>query len=327
MIDLVGYRRFGHNEQDEAAYTQPLMAEQIERQPPVREIYAARLVEEGVLDCGGGRPSSSSGRSATLREAHDQLRASFAAARAAARARDPARTRAPPSSRRCPPSGSLELNEQLLRVPEGFEVNPKLAQAARAAPRGARRRRDRLGPGRGARVRVAPRGRASRSASPARTPSAARSRTAMPSCTIRAPARRTRRSRHLPEADASFEIYNSPLSEYACARLRVRLLDRGSRRARALGGAVRRLRQRRADRRRPVHRLGALEVGPDLAADAPAPARLRGQRARALERAARALPPARRAGEHPHRELHDRRRSTSTSCGGRRSTRPRDRSS
>ena len=48
-----------------------------------------------------------------------------------------------------------------------------------------------------------------------------------------------------------------------------------------------------------------LEVGADVAPDAAAPARLRGQRARALERAARALSPARRAGEHPDRELHD----------------------
>ena len=47
----------------------------------------------------------------------------------------------------------------------------------------------------------------------------------------------------------------------------------------------------------------------------------------ALERAARALPPARRAGEHPDRELHDGRRSTSTSCAGRRSTPTRGRSS
>ena len=48
-----------------------------------------------------------------------------------------------------------------------------------------------------------------------------------------------------------------------------------------------------------------LEVGADLAADAAAAARLRGQRPGALERPARALPPARRAGEHPDRELHD----------------------
>ena len=49
VIDLVGYRRFGHNEQDEAAYTQPLMVEQINAHPSVRELYEAQLIDEGVL--------------------------------------------------------------------------------------------------------------------------------------------------------------------------------------------------------------------------------------------------------------------------------------
>ena len=49
VVDLVGYRRFGHNEQDEPAYTQPLMAQRIAAHPTVREQFAARLVEEGVL--------------------------------------------------------------------------------------------------------------------------------------------------------------------------------------------------------------------------------------------------------------------------------------
>ena len=49
VIDLVGYRRFGHNEQDEAAYTQPLMVEQINAHPSVRELYQEQLVAEGVL--------------------------------------------------------------------------------------------------------------------------------------------------------------------------------------------------------------------------------------------------------------------------------------
>ena len=44
LIDLIGYRRFGHNETDEPAYTQPLMYERIKKHPPVRKLYADRLV-------------------------------------------------------------------------------------------------------------------------------------------------------------------------------------------------------------------------------------------------------------------------------------------
>ena len=53
VIDLVGYRRHGHNEQDEAAYTQPLMAARIERQPSVREQYAQGLARGGRRLAGG----------------------------------------------------------------------------------------------------------------------------------------------------------------------------------------------------------------------------------------------------------------------------------
>src|SRR5215211_7164525 len=49
LIDLIGYRRFGHNETDEPAYTQPLMYEHIKRHPPARKLYAERLSADGIV--------------------------------------------------------------------------------------------------------------------------------------------------------------------------------------------------------------------------------------------------------------------------------------
>ena len=49
VIDLVCYRRHGHNEADEPAATQPLMYQVIRKKPTVRQVYAEKLVAEGVL--------------------------------------------------------------------------------------------------------------------------------------------------------------------------------------------------------------------------------------------------------------------------------------
>ena len=48
VIDMFCYRRFGHNEGDDPTFTQPLMYAKIKDQPSTREIYAKRLVAEGV---------------------------------------------------------------------------------------------------------------------------------------------------------------------------------------------------------------------------------------------------------------------------------------
>ncbi|HEX5316925.1 MAG TPA: 2-oxoglutarate dehydrogenase E1 component, partial [Candidatus Kapabacteria bacterium] len=49
VIDLIGFRRLGHNESDEPSYTQPLMYSRVKTHPGVRDIYAKRLVKDGVL--------------------------------------------------------------------------------------------------------------------------------------------------------------------------------------------------------------------------------------------------------------------------------------
>jgi 2-oxoglutarate dehydrogenase E1 component len=124
VVDLVGYRRLGHNEGDEPAYTQPLMVETIQQHPSARELYAARLVDEGVVtkEEADQLVEDVEGR---IRRAHETLKASFGVPSAI------------PTEGTPPTNGSdvitavgadrlLELNRQLLTVPERFTVHPKL---------------------------------------------------------------------------------------------------------------------------------------------------------------------------------------------------------
>ncbi|AIM36288.1 2-oxoglutarate dehydrogenase [Sphingobacterium sp. ML3W] len=50
FIDLLCYRRFGHNEADEPKFTQPLLYKLIEKHPNPKEVYAKKLIEEGSID-------------------------------------------------------------------------------------------------------------------------------------------------------------------------------------------------------------------------------------------------------------------------------------
>jgi len=215
VVDLVGYRRFGHNEQDEAAYTQPLMVDQIAAHPTVRELYGARLVEQGVLTADEAEEIAAAAE-ASLREAHERLRATFG-------------QDIPPKSReeRVPRDGTREietrvpaaqlraLTEELLRVPDGFRIHPKLAAQLE-------RRRTALDQG---------------GIDWGHAEALALGSLVLEGIPVRLTGQDTERGtfshRHLvlhdvetgeqfapiqelPNAQASFEVYNSPLSEYAC---------------------------------------------------------------------------------------------------------------
>ncbi|RME64288.1 MAG: 2-oxoglutarate dehydrogenase E1 component [Alphaproteobacteria bacterium] len=52
VVDMICYRRFGHNESDEPAFTQPLMYAAIRKHPPVVKVYAQRLIDEGLISEG-----------------------------------------------------------------------------------------------------------------------------------------------------------------------------------------------------------------------------------------------------------------------------------
>ena len=52
VLDMICYRRFGHNEGDEPAFTQPRMYKAIRNHPSVRQIYGDQLISEGVMTAG-----------------------------------------------------------------------------------------------------------------------------------------------------------------------------------------------------------------------------------------------------------------------------------
>ena len=60
LIDLVGYRRYGHNEGDEPAFTQPQIYQIVAGHPTVREQYARQLVERGRAPAGAARRAGAS---------------------------------------------------------------------------------------------------------------------------------------------------------------------------------------------------------------------------------------------------------------------------
>jgi len=126
VIDLIGYRRFGHNETDEPAYTQPQMYEAIHEHPTVREIFAAQLIEEGLLSADDARARGDAAE-ARLSSAHQNVKAS--AAHAPEVSRPPMDATPEPDIKTVVSADALEsLNRQLLAVPDGFTVHPKLAR-------------------------------------------------------------------------------------------------------------------------------------------------------------------------------------------------------
>ena len=215
VVDLVGYRRHGHNEQDEAAYTQPLLAAAIAEHPTVREQFAAALVEQGALTQEQADELVREVQT-QLKRAHEALKESFGVSPPVA-----------PSEGRLPAATGAEvvtavaadrlraLNEQLLRVPEGFSPHPKLMKQLE-------RRRETIEQG---------------GIDWGQAEALAFASLLVEGIPVRLTGQDTERGtfshrhavlhdvhtgtaftpmQHLDEASASFEIYNSPLSEYGC---------------------------------------------------------------------------------------------------------------
>ncbi|MGH2902133.1 MAG: multifunctional oxoglutarate decarboxylase/oxoglutarate dehydrogenase thiamine pyrophosphate-binding subunit/dihydrolipoyllysine-residue succinyltransferase subunit [Solirubrobacteraceae bacterium] len=133
LIDLIGYRRFGHNESDEPAYTQPEMYATIKAKKRVSGLWAERLVTDGVVTQEEvDRQAQGVWDDLTL--LHQRLKAKIAAA--AEHGGDGEgtgeyqldRSPSPEVSTAVPAERLRELGEELLKVPAGFTVHPKLVK-------------------------------------------------------------------------------------------------------------------------------------------------------------------------------------------------------
>src|SRR5690625_953252 len=132
VIDMFCYRRFGHNEGDEPAFTQPLMYDRIKKHTTTRQIYADRLVSEGVVakdepqqlvDGWFQRLDEAFEASKTYKpNKADWLEGAWTGFKAA-RGYDPRRGRTS-----VPEEILREVGEALVRIPEGFNVNRKIVR-------------------------------------------------------------------------------------------------------------------------------------------------------------------------------------------------------
>ncbi len=132
LIDLIGYRRFGHNESDEPAYTQPEMYAKIKTKKRVAEIWADRLVTEGIVSKDEvDQQAQEVWDNLTL--LHQRLKAKIAAAAEHESEHTTGeytldRSPSPEVETAVPAAELRALGEQLLRVPDGFTVHPKLVK-------------------------------------------------------------------------------------------------------------------------------------------------------------------------------------------------------
>jgi multifunctional 2-oxoglutarate metabolism enzyme len=133
LIDLIGYRRFGHNESDEPAYTQPEMYAKIKTKKRVSELWAERLIADGVVtkekvdQLGQGVWDN-------LTILHQRLKAKIAAAAEHGGGGDVTgeyqldRSPSPDVETAVPAARLRGLGEELLKTPDGFTVHPKLVK-------------------------------------------------------------------------------------------------------------------------------------------------------------------------------------------------------
>ena len=124
LIDLIGYRRYGHNEGDEPSFTQPIMYNAIHDHPTVRAIWAEQLIQEGIV--------SDEEAAEMVQEVRNQLQEALTTVQEMVKDEskvlpEPIPDGDPPQIATSVPAETLiRLNEELHAAPEGFSLNSKL---------------------------------------------------------------------------------------------------------------------------------------------------------------------------------------------------------
>ena len=125
VIDMLCYRRHGHNEGDDPSYTQPLMYQRIDSTPPVRQIYAETLIDRGDI---------TTEEAAQFRQDFDdRLQAALDETRASKPPEQPTATvgqvaPAPFVETGVDQATLDRIHDALKNTPDGFTLHPKLAK-------------------------------------------------------------------------------------------------------------------------------------------------------------------------------------------------------
>ena len=303
IIDLIGYRRFGHNETDEPAYTQPDMYERIKSHPTVRELYAQKLIAQGVVTAEDANTMLADA-TARITSAHQNVKSGAwqGAPDAHVMHADAAlAVHETPIDR----AQLVAWSDDLMSVPKAFTIHPKLARQLE------RRKLQFENDGEfdwglGESLAFAS---LLAEGTPIRLTGQDTQRGTFSHRHLTFHDAKTNATyapiQHLSDAHASFELYNSPLSEYACLGFEYGY-------AVELPNALVLWEAQFGDFNNGAQIIidqfiaaGQAKWGRDVAARVALAARLRRCRAGTFERAYRAFPPAFRRRQRPSRELHD----------------------